>query len=205
MRESAICRQARRLAVTALVAALLPCGCASLNHTEKGALGGAGLGGVAGGIIGHQLGDTAAGAAIGAGLGGIAGGLTGHAIDESERKTDARIQAAAAQARAPLGLTDVIQMTQQHISDDLIINQIRASGSVYTLSPNDIYLLKSNGVSDAVIREMQATGYRPPRRVYSEVPVYPAPVCERVYVYPAPPPPPVFGVGLGYTRYGRCR
>jgi hypothetical protein len=196
-------KPARLLRKAILLTALLPCGCASLNNAEKGALGGGTLGGVAGGVIGHQLGHTVEGAAIGGGLGLLAGALFGHTVDESERKTEARIQAAAAQAWTPLGLTDVIQMAQQHISDDLIINQIRASGAVYTLSANDIYLLKSNGVSDAVVREMQATAYRSPRRVYTATPVYPAPVCEPVYVYEAPPPPVSFGIG--YTRYGRCR
>src|SRR5262249_30982597 len=87
-------------------AALLPgvvltCGCSSMNTTEKGVGIGAGLGAGTGALIGSATHNTGAGALIGAGVGALAGGLTGHAIDESEKKTDAKIAAAAAQARPP--------------------------------------------------------------------------------------------------------
>jgi hypothetical protein len=185
-----------------VAATLLVCGCSSLNNTEKGVGVGAGLGAATGAIIGNATGHTGAGAAIGAGLGGLAGGLTGHAIDESERKQDAKLAAATAPGPSgPLGITDIVQMAQQHISDEVIINQIRSTGSVFRLSPNDITWLKSNGVSDAVVMEMQATASRVPRRVYTATPVYSQPV----YVVQPAPPPPVVGFGVGYTHYGRWR
>jgi hypothetical protein len=91
-------------------------------------------------------------------------------------------------------LDQVVSMTQQHLDDGLIINQIRTTNSVYDLTASDVTWLKGQGVSDAVITEMQARrpGY-----------VYPAPGYVRpVYVVEDPPPPVHVGVGFGY--YG-CR
>jgi hypothetical protein len=135
--------------------------------------------------VGHALGHTGGGALIGAGVGALSGGLVGHAIDDSEKKQDAKL--------AALGLTDIVSMAQQHISDEVIITQIRATGSLYNLSASDIIWLKQNGVSDEVVREMQLTAQYP-RRYYRPVPAY--------YVVPEPPPPPV-SVGFG-VGFGRC-
>jgi hypothetical protein len=180
----------------AVLPALLACGCSSMSNTEKGVGVGGALGAGTGAIIGHATGHTGAGALIGAGVGALSGGLVGHAIDKSEEKTQAEI--AAASAPGPLGLTDVAQMAQQHISDEVIINQIRTTGSVFRLSPSDIDYLKQNGVSDAVVMEMQATATRYARRVYTA-----APVCQPVVVYEQPPPP--VGVGFGVGFGGRFR
>jgi hypothetical protein len=176
-----------------LVALVLTCGCASMNNTEAGALGGGAIGAGTGALVGNAVGHTGGGALIGAGVGALSGGLIGHAIDDSEKKQDAKLAAATAvPPRGPLGLTDVVSMAQQHISDDVIINQIRATGSVYSLSAGDIIWLKQNGVSDEVVREMQLTAQYP-RRVYRPVPAY--------YVVPEPPPPPVsVGFGIGYSH-----
>ena len=137
-------------------------------------------------IGGHK--HAGAGALIGAGVGAVAGGLTGKAIDNAEAK-------AAAARRPPLGLTDVVTMAQNHVSDSVIINEIRTTGSVFTMSSNDVIYLKQQGVSDVVVQEMQATSGRP-RRVYAAEPVY----ARQVYVVEQPPPPPpVVGVGVGFN------
>jgi hypothetical protein len=174
---------------TFVAAILLPawaaCGCSSLSHTENGALAGGAIGAGTGAIIGHALGHTGGGALIGAGVGALSGGLIGHAADEGEKK-------AAAAARPPLGLVDVVQMAQSHVSDDLIISDIRTTGSVFHLSSQDTIWLKQNGVSDRVVQEMMVTATRYPRRVYAAAPVY----GEPVYVV-EPPPPVAVGVGFG--------
>jgi len=200
-----IYQAAKRIGGGVFLAALLPCGCANLSNTENGLLGGGAIGAGTGAIVGNALGNTGAGALIGAGVGALSGGLVGNALDESEKKAQARAVAAATAVapRTPLGMTDVAQMAQQHISDGVIIGQIRSTGSVYNLSPSDIYWLKENGVSDPVIHEMQLTANRQPRRVYTTTPVYEAPaVYERVYIYD---PPPRVGIGVGYTHFHRCR
>ncbi|MBM3833262.1 MAG: hypothetical protein FJ403_08315 [Verrucomicrobia bacterium] len=67
----------RLLIVTALAATLLP---ANAQLFSRESLGGAALGGLAGGIIGHNSGrKTAEGAAIGAGAGLLLGALTHNA------------------------------------------------------------------------------------------------------------------------------
>lgn len=183
-----------RLAFAALVPAVLLNGCASMSNTEAGALGGGAIGAGTGALIGHAVGHTAGGALIGAGVGALSGGLIGNSQDKAEQKQAAAI--AAATAQPPLSLQDVATLAQQHVSDNIIVSQIRSSGSVYNLTAAQIVWLKENGVSDVVVAEMQATAYRYPRRVYSPAPV----VYQPVVVYEQPPPPPVsVGVGVGYT------
>ena len=168
----------------AVLPVILVSGCQSMNSTEKGALAGGGIGAGAGALIGHATGHTGAGAVIG----GLTGGLLGGAIGNDVDKEKARQERIAAATPPPLQLTDIASMAQQHIGDNLIINQIRTTGSVYQLTSDQIVWLKQQGVSDVVITEMQATAYRPVRRVYT-----PAPVV----VYEPPPPPVSVGVGIG--------
>ncbi len=130
-------------------------GCSSMNNTESGALGGGVLGAGLGALVGAATGHAAAGAAIGAGAGAITGGLIGHSEDRAENKQKEAVAAWAAQ-HPPLGLPDIVQMTQQHISDELIIRQMETTRSIYNLRPEDISYLKSQGVSDRVIYVMQS-------------------------------------------------
>jgi outer membrane lipoprotein SlyB len=176
---------------SAVLPLILACGCSSLSHTENGALAGGAIGAGTGAVVGHALGNTGAGALVGAGVGALSGGLIGHAVDNSEKKAEA-----VAQARHAMGMVDVVQMVQSHVSDELVINEIRSTGSVFHLSAQDTIWLKQNGVSDPVIQEMMATAYRYPRRAYSAAPVY----GEPVYVVEQPPP---VGVGVGFV--GRFR
>ena len=177
-----------RLFGAAAFSLVVLCGCSTMSNTDKGVLEGGAIGAGTGAIIGHAAGNTGAGALIGAGVGALSGGLIGNAVDKHEEK-----EAAAAQARQQIGLTDIVQMTQQHVSDPVIISQIRSSHSVYQLSAQDTIWLKQNGVSDGVITEMMATAHYP-RRVYSATPVY----AEPVYVVEPPPPPVGIGVGVGF-------
>jgi hypothetical protein len=166
-------------------------GCSTMSNTEKGAGAGGLIGAGTGAVIGSATGHAGAGALIGGAVGALSGGLIGHGVDESERKTEAQIAAATNPPRGPLGITDVVQMAQSHVTDDVIISQIRSTGSVFRLSANDTIWLKQNGVSDVVVKEMLATAGRVPRRYYSAAPVY--------VVEPEPPPVSV-GFGFGYGR-----
>jgi uncharacterized protein YcfJ len=194
---------AKRLIGTTALPLLLLTGCSALSPTENGALGGGALGAGTGAIVGHALGNTGAGALIGAAVGGVSGGLIGNSVEKSEQRTQAQIAAAEARAQAQnqMSIAGVIEMAQSHINDSVIINQIRTSGSVFHLTAQDVVTLKQNGVSDAVVQEMQATAYRQPRRIYSAVPAYASPPSVYV-VEPVPPPPPPVAIGFGYTRYG---
>jgi hypothetical protein len=184
-------------AVALLPVALLLSGCQTAAGT------GAALGGAGGAVLGNAVAKAAGGSrTAGTVIGGALGAITGAAVGDSKDQADARAaraeanaQAVAAQSQAQaLGLTDIAQLSQQGITDNVIINQIRTSGVVYHLSYQDIIWLKKNMVSDAVVSEMQATATRVPvaRRVYQRRPVY---VMEPVR------PRPAFGVS--YTSYGR--
>ncbi|MCS7046338.1 MAG: glycine zipper domain-containing protein [Gemmataceae bacterium] len=157
-----------------------------MNHTERGALLGGGFGALAGTVLGGMSGNPGAGAAIGAGTGALIGGLAGHEEDRREQRL------AAAQARNQMSLNDVVQLAQRNVSDQIIINQINSSGSVFNLTSQDVIYLRDQGVSERVIAHMQSA-----RR-----PVY----VDGRWVYPAgsvvlvePPPPVSVGVGVGYV------
>jgi outer membrane lipoprotein SlyB len=157
---------------TLLVGSVLVAGCQTPDHATEGAvvggLGGAGLGA----LIGNASGHAGAGAAIGA----VAGGLTGAAIGASEDKADARNQAMIAAASRPVGtvtVDEVIAMTQNHVDDGVIINQVRANRMVAPLQTGDLIRLRQFGVSNEVIRAMQES----------------PPVPQGVIVEGAPPPP----------------
>jgi hypothetical protein len=172
-----------------LLPALLVCGCESLNNTEKGAGIGGLIGAGTGALIGKATGHTGAGALIGAGTGALAGGLIGNAEDKSEKKAEAaQVAAVQAQAARQMGIADVIHLAQNHVSDDVIISQIRTTGSRFQLTSNDTILLKQQGVSDAVVEEM----LRSANRVMPVYPARPVVVVEE--------PPRVYG-GVVYTRY----
>ncbi|MGE3803600.1 MAG: glycine zipper domain-containing protein [Gemmataceae bacterium] len=180
-----------RFAAFLPIVLLLSSGCASMTPTDQGVVGGGLVGAGAGAAIGNALGNTGAGAAIGAVTGAVTGGLIGNNIEKAEARATATA-VAQQQAQQQIGIADVINMAHGHISDPVIITQIRSSGSVFHLTPADIGLLKANGVSDAVVQEMQMTAQR----------VQPAGYRQPVYVVePAYPPPPVaVGVGFGYGR-----
>jgi hypothetical protein len=179
----------RKKLFTALL--LLTCGCTGLENTDRGAATGGILGGILGLGVGAVTHHPLAGAAIGAGAGALAGGAIGNAEDRKEAKA----AAAARAARPPMTLEDIAKLSQQHVSDAIIINQIRLSNSVYALNTDHITWLKQMGVSDVVIAEMQQP---PAQRVYVSGGAYVRP--EVVYV--TPPPPPV-AVGVGFV--GRWR
>jgi hypothetical protein len=174
-----------------LLPALLVCGCESMNNTEKGAGIGGLFGAGMGALIGKATGHTGAGALIGAGAGAATGALVGNAADKAEHKAEAaQVAAANAQAARQMSILEVVQLAHSHVSDDVIISQIRTTGSRFQLTSNDTIMLKQQGVSDAVVEEMLRSANRP------------------VAVYPARPvvvveePPPVYG-GVIYTRYRR--
>ena len=183
------------LALIMMAGAVLSSGCSSMNNTERGALGGGAFGAAVGALADSKHPGT--GAAIGALAGGTIGGLAGNAADQDERRIKQAQAYAAQPVQGPLNLQDIVDMVRRGLSDDVVRNQIRASGTRYNLAPTDVSWLHDNGVSDAVIKEMQNTMYRRggPRAVYVDQGYDPVVVV--------PPPRPVYGpsFGFGYYRY----
>jgi uncharacterized protein YcfJ len=193
----------RFLLMAAVVAASpFVTGCQHASNTAKGAGVGGALGAGTGALIGSASGNAGKGAVIGGLIGAVTGGAIGNEHDQREKaEMESRVRQAEERAEAAatqLGIADVIQLAKEGRSDDVIINQMRTTGSTYQLSTEDIRMLSSNGVSDTVIKEMQCRrpGVYPRRRfvpVHGPVLVAPPPP---VYLMPVCPPPPAFGVGV---------
>jgi hypothetical protein len=159
-------------------------GCATHEGTDA-AVGGL-MGAGAGAIIGKAAGNAGAGALLGAGVGALTGAAIGNAEDRKEHR-EAVVQAqATASVQGPMTMNDVIKMTQSQVGETTIIKQIQTSRTIFQLTPDDIVMLKSYGVTDNVINAMQDTLRRPVRPIV---------VYERV-----PPPPVTFGIGY-YRRW----
>lgn len=78
--------------------------------------------------------------------------------DITHREKIIRITVAARQdAESPkrMGINDVVALVRGKVSDDIIVNQMRTTGTIFALTIQDIVLLKANQVSDRVIIEMQ--------------------------------------------------
>lgn len=177
-------------------------GCSTMNNTEKGVGLGAAAGAGVGTLIGAATHNPKTGAVVGALVGGATGGAIGNSMDreDAQKRTDQQVAAVAnAQAVAAaqrMTIMDVAKMVQSGIDDQVVINQLRNTGSFFQLSPNDIQYLKAQGVSDRIIIEMQ--NLRPQPVVVQNPPpvVYGGPPPAVVV---AQPPPVVVG---GYYGYG---
>ena len=62
--------------------------------------------------------------------------------------------AEAAPVKLPYGVEDVLKLSRAQVSEDVTLNYIRNSGTIYQLAPGDIVYLRSEGVSDCVINTM---------------------------------------------------
>ncbi len=60
----------------------------------------------------------------------------------------------SAPARLPYGVDDVLKLSRAQVSEDVILNYIHNSGTIYNLTPKDIVYLRNQGVSDNVINTM---------------------------------------------------
>jgi hypothetical protein len=172
---------------TLICSLLLLSGCTNMSNTEQGAATGGILGALGGGLIGAAFHRPVAGALIGGAAGATTGAVVGNAED---RRQDAAVRQAAAvqaaQARSMLTLEDVVKMAQSHIDDATIINQIRQTGSVYNLTADQIIWLSQQGVSQAVITEMQTHQQAATQVIYtrpSPVVVYERPYVRGYYYY----------------------
>jgi hypothetical protein len=64
----------------------------------------------------------------------------------------------------PMTVNDVIALSQDSVSDDVIMSQMKATDSYFRLSTDDIVALRKAGVSDNVINAMIKTSNNPPRK-----------------------------------------
>jgi hypothetical protein len=86
----------------------------------------------------------------------------GLAAETNSGGLSAEVQAAPApvisvQAGAPklpYGVEDVLKLSRAQISEDIILNYVHNSGTIYNLAPKDIVYLRDQGVSDKVLNAM---------------------------------------------------
>jgi outer membrane lipoprotein SlyB len=192
------------LSLATAVAAVAVTGCqypdGEPNHTATGALVGGGAGAMTGAAIGGPHNHAGPDALIGAAAGALAGGIIGNVMDHQQAAA-LRAQAPQTYVRVqegqPLTVSDVKALAAARVGDDVIINQIRNSHTVYHLSSTDIIDLHNSRVSDTVINFMIST----PSQVINDSNVPAGPVVAQ-----APPPPLVQTVvvspGPGYAWIG---
>ncbi|MCX6900266.1 MAG: hypothetical protein NT105_16405 [Verrucomicrobia bacterium] len=88
---------------------------------------------------------------------------------------------AVAYAATALTINDVIKMSKAGLSDDVIIQTLLSSKSVFQLTPQDTETLIRNGVSDHVIVAMTVKGpvpSRPTNPTQSMAPSVPRPIVS---------------------------
>lgn len=142
------------LALTTMV------GCETMNNTEKGAVvGGAGGAGL-GAIIGNQVGHKGAGALIGGATGALFGGAVGKAKDNAEDRDmyaehAAQMHATREFERNAMNNYDIIKLSQNGMSDRIIVNEIKRRGGQFDMSTDGLIRLRDGGVSEHVVESMQ--------------------------------------------------
>src|SRR5689334_9583200 len=57
-------------------------------------------------------------------------------------------------SKLPYGVEDVLKLSHAQVSDDIVLNYIQNTGTIYNLGPQDIVYLRDQGVSDRVINAM---------------------------------------------------
>ena len=106
---------------------------------------GAGIGGVSG---------SGTGALIGTAVGAVTGGIVGAILDHHDRKVIEKSSPRTLDRMDrgdPLTLNDVIRLSQGGICDETIIEFLKETKSVYSLSQTQIRRLRDAGVSQRVI------------------------------------------------------
>ena len=173
MNTSIVTKQMKRLATFVIGLGVVmagPIGCATKTQTGL-LIGGAG-GAAVGGAIGSGSGNAGKGALIGGAIGLIGGGLIGHAADKSDEAEASKQKAREAEARAErryappsrsasqarITQQDVIDWSDKGTGDDVIIDRIERSDTVFRLTSADESRLRDYAVSEPVIRAMKATG-----------------------------------------------
>ena len=164
------------------------------NYTGTGAL----IGGFMGALTGAAVGGDEHGgqdALIGAAVGALTGGLVGNSMD---REQAARLRAEAPQTYEkvsqcqPLTIADVKALAKAGISQDIIINQIKSSHTIFHLTSRQIISLRDAGVPDHVINYMINTpslvANASPSVVVQQAPPPPPPVQTTVVIRSAPNP-----------------
>ena len=124
--------------------------------TGEGAVIGGLLGAVTGGVIGKQSHKTAQGALIGGAVGALGGAAIGSQMKSSPASAgSATASSPTVAAASDVTMKQIIYWSEQGLPADEVIARIKKSGTVFTLTADDISYLQKQGVSQRVIEAMQ--------------------------------------------------
>jgi hypothetical protein len=84
----------------------------------------------------------------------VALSATAEILAPSPTETPTPASSDAAPPKLPYGVDDVLKLSRAQIGEDITLNYIKNSGTIYNLSPKDIVYLRNEGVSDKVINTM---------------------------------------------------
>lgn len=164
--KSRICRAALAILCSAGV---IGCETKAQSGALIGGLGGAAIGGAIGS---HSHARAGEGALIGAAVGAIGGALVGHGMDKADEKAareyDRHPDAYSSQdphygyqtSSGTVTKADVREWSRAGVKDEIIIDRVERSGTVFKLNAKDVNELRDAGVSEAVIVSMKATARR---------------------------------------------
>lgn len=202
----------RLVGLTIVIVVGTQSGCSTMNQTERGVLGGGAIGAGLGTLVGAATGNPKTGAVVGGLVGAGVGGAIGNEADRQDQQRAELRHAEAEQAYVdaqPNRIDEIIRLAQQGHDETVILNHMQNNRMTFSLTADDLNLLKANNVPPRVISAMQTSGRAvvAPRsrpvivreQVVVREPVYVAPPPRVVFVDPYCPP----GVGLHFR--GRFR
>ncbi|MDB6016101.1 MAG: hypothetical protein JWR19_590 [Pedosphaera sp.] len=160
----------------AILVAILTCGiagCQNLPGTKQSQ--GAVIGGLGGAAVGAAIGHNALGAVLGGALGAGAGYVVGANSDRIMGRDQASAAAATQNAQTRpataqdvmnsttadlnkdgfVTLDEVAAMRAAGLSDDQMLQRLRATNQIFELTPSQQSYLRDRGVSNYVINQMQ--------------------------------------------------
>lgn len=103
----------------------------------------------------------------------LSGCMTGYTTMHRERRA---VAVRDSLTPPPMTVNDIIALSQDSVSADVIISQMKATDSYFQLTTADIVALRKAGVNDKVINAMIQTSQNPPEkrtRTYIYSPYYP--------------------------------
>ena len=89
----------------------------------------------------------------------------------------------AAPVKLPYGAEDVLKLSRAQVSEDVTLNFIHNSGTIYNLAPKDIVYLRNEGVSDRVINTMLDQRKNVPAEMAAQSAPASAPTAPQAPVY----------------------
>ncbi len=101
---------------------------------------------------------------------GVSGCMTGYTTMHRERRN---VVDRDSLTPPPMTINDIIALSQDSVSDDVIISQMNATDSYFRLTTDDIVALRKAGVTDKVINAMIKTGQNPPKKQTRRYMYYP--------------------------------